>query len=63
MKKHFLFLIFFAVVVSSYGQKQGQARIDSLVQLLNSDKYRNNEDTNKVKILNWISLCRIKGWW
>ncbi len=40
------------IVFNAFSQKQGQARIDSLLTQLN----RSKEDTNKVKLLNELSL-------
>ncbi len=42
---------------SGYTQTHGQPLADSLLKELNSDKYRSIEDTNKVKLMNALSVC------
>ena len=50
-KKAILFIAISLIVMQALSQKQGQARIDSLLQQLPKSK----EDTNKVKLLNDLS--------
>ncbi len=53
MKQRILFFYLLVVCFSpAYAQKQGQPLIDSLLIDLASEKYRNAEDTDKVKLLN-----------
>jgi tetratricopeptide (TPR) repeat protein len=56
-------LAIFTVTVSGYAQMQGQPLADSLLREINSDKYRNTEDTNKVKLFNALSqnYSRVKA--
>ncbi|MEI7982472.1 MAG: tetratricopeptide repeat protein [Bacteroidota bacterium] len=58
-KKFILFLVLTMNVISAFTQKQGQDRIDSLLQQLT----RSSEDSNKVKLLNDLSLtyCTINS--
>jgi two-component system NtrC family sensor kinase len=57
--KTILFLAFFMIAFHALSQKQGQPRIDSLLQRLAGSK----EDTNKVKLLNDLSFtyCTINS--
>jgi adenylate cyclase len=49
----FLVVIGFTSIIAS-GQMQGNSRLDSLLGELNSEKYKNVEDSNKVKLLTSI---------
>ena len=51
-----MFLLFIAHGGSLYGQKQGQALIDSLVKELGSSRYT-RDDTDKVKVLKAVSFA------
>ena len=51
-KKAILFIAISMIAMHAFPQKQGQARIDSLLQQLPKSK----EDTNKVKLLNDLSF-------
>lgn len=42
--------------MEAWGQKQGKERVDSLLAELHSDRFRNREDTNKIKLLNNLSF-------
>ncbi len=50
-----LVLISLCVDKDVYAQKKGQALIDSFITELNADRYKNNDDTNKVKLLSNLS--------
>ena len=50
-----LVLISLFVDKDVYAQKKGQALIDSFITELNAARYKNNEDTNKVKLLSNLS--------
>ena len=52
MKKIFLFLLTLNIALPSIAQKQGQELIDSLLLIIP----KQNEDTNKIKILNELSF-------
>ncbi len=45
------------VTLSGYAQRQGQPLADSLLRELNADRYRYIEDTNKVSLLNSLSMA------
>jgi signal transduction histidine kinase/CheY-like chemotaxis protein/HPt (histidine-containing phosphotransfer) domain-containing protein len=54
-KTAFLIIIIAMIVNTAFSQKQGQARVDSLLTQLN----RSKEDTNKVKLLNDLSFSYV----
>jgi len=67
LKFLFIFLLLFGEAGRGLAQKpasaekataarEGQALIDSVLQLLSSDSYRNKEDSNKVQLLNNLSF-------
>jgi signal transduction histidine kinase/DNA-binding response OmpR family regulator len=54
--KQLIFLTLFFLPLSVNAQLQGKARVDSLLQELNSGQYKARKDTIKVKLLNNISF-------
>lgn len=60
MKRLLTVVLLFLLPLCLFAQKQGQAYIDSCVQELTSDSYRNKEDTNKVKLLIGIAQRYIR---
>jgi len=54
--KKIIILLLVCLPVLLHARKQGQARMDSLISELNSENYRNREDSAKVKLLNEIAM-------
>ena len=57
MKRMTLLLVLMCLFAEQnlHAQKKGQALVDSFLTELNSDKYKNSDDTNKVKLLSNLS--------